>query len=61
MCISLSTFPDELKIGNIMPVYKKQEMNDQTNYRPSSLLPIVWKMFEKVLYSQLEIVVNKTF
>ena len=41
MCISLSTFPDELKIANIMPVYKKQDVNDQTNYRPSSVLPIV--------------------
>ena len=44
-----------------MPVYKKQDVNDKINYQPISLLPIISKAFEKVLYSQLETVVNKIF
>ena len=35
-CISSSTFPDELKISDIISVYKKQDMSDKTNYRPIS-------------------------
>ena len=60
-CLSSSTFPDEFKIAEIIPVYKKQDVNDKTNYRPISLLPIISKIFEKVLYSQLETVANKIF
>ena len=44
-----------------MPVYKKQDVNDKINYQPIGLLPIISKAFEKVLYSQLETVVNKIF
>ena len=44
-----------------MPVCKKQDVNDKINYQPISLLPIISKAFEKVLYSQLETVVNKIF
>ena len=56
-----STNPDELKIANIVPVYKKQSVNDKTNYRPISLLPIISKLFEKVPYGQLETVANEIF
>ena len=45
-CISLSTFPDEFKTANIIPVSTKPDAGDKTNYRPISLLPII----EKVLY-----------
>ena len=31
-CISSSTFPDEFKIADIYPVYKKEDVNDKTNY-----------------------------
>ena len=61
MCISSSTFPDKLKITDIIPVYKKHDQNNKTNYWPISLLPIISKTFEKVLYSQLRTVANKIF
>ena len=51
-----STFPDELKITDIISVYKKQDANYLTN-----LLPIILKVLEKVLYSQLETVVSTIF
>ena len=46
---------------DIIPVYKKQDVSDKANYRPINLLPIISKIFEMVLYSQLETVANKTF
>ena len=41
-------FPDTLKLSNITPV-----PNDKANYRPVSILPLVSKVFEKIMYDQL--------
>ena len=32
--ISTGNFPDELKKPDIIPVFKKEDQNDKTNYRP---------------------------
>ena len=47
------TFPDELKIGRISPIYKKQNPQLFENYRPVSTLPIFGKIFEKLIHSRL--------
>ena len=46
-------FPDELKIGRISPIYKKDDEELFENYRPVSTLPIFAKIFEKIIYSRL--------
>ncbi|KAL5266371.1 hypothetical protein ACHWQZ_G003709 [Mnemiopsis leidyi] len=46
-------FPDVLKVGKITPIYKKGNVEDMSNYRPVSTLPIFGKIFEKVIYSRL--------
>ena len=48
--ISTGTFPGELKTADIVPVFKKKDQNDKTNYISISLLPLISKLFEKVLY-----------
>ena len=35
-----ATFPDSLKLGNIIPVHKKDETTDKENYRPVIILPL---------------------
>ena len=45
--ISTGTFPDELKMADIVPVFKKQDPSDKANYRPIILLPLISKIFEK--------------
>ena len=57
--ISTDTFPDELKIADFVPVFEKEDQNDKASYRPISLLPLVSKKFEKVLYQQIEDFFNK--
>ena len=47
-----STFPDELKQSEVIPVYKKLDPL-QENYRPVSLLPHISKVFERVIYKQI--------
>ena len=36
-----------------MPVFKKLDPTDKTNFRPVSLLPLLSKVFEKIMYDQL--------
>ena len=36
-----------------MPAHKKKDLTDKTNYRPFSILPLLPKVFEKVMYIQL--------
>jgi hypothetical protein len=51
--VKIGSFPDELKIGKITPIYKKENEELLENYRPVSMLPIFGKIFEKIIYSRL--------
>ena len=48
-------FPDSLKLSNIVPAYKKKDPTDKCNYRPVSILHLLSKDFEKIMYDQLYI------
>ena len=43
----LGTFPDEQKLAKVYPIHKSGPKSDPANYRPSSILPTVSKIFEK--------------
>ena len=51
--INKGVFPDRLKIANITPAHKKDEPTDKENYRPVRVLPLLSKVFERLLYDQL--------
>ena len=53
-CISIKSFQIELKVADVIPVFKKEDPNNKANYRPISLLPIISKIFERVLFEQIE-------
>ena len=44
----------KLTLKNVIPVFKKEDPNNKANYRPISLLPIISKIFERVLFEQIE-------
>lgn len=46
-------FPDSLKIARVIPLFKKGDAFLFDNYRPISLLPVISKIFEKTVHSQL--------
>ena len=46
-------FPDELKAANIVPLYKADDPFMFNNYRPVSLLSVLSKVFERVMYNRL--------
>ena len=51
--ISGLKFPNDLKEADIIPVYKKKSKLSKENYRPSSILPNISKVYERCLYDQL--------
>jgi hypothetical protein len=51
--IKEGVFPNELKIGNIIPLYKAGPEGLVGNYHPVSLLSTFSKVFEKVFYFRL--------
>ena len=46
-------FPHCLKQAEFIPVFKKEEKLDNSNYRPVSSLPIFSKIYERLMYDQM--------
>ena len=46
-------FPDDREKSNIVQCHKKDSKNLIKNYRPISLLPIISKVFERLIYNSL--------
>jgi hypothetical protein len=59
--INLGIFPTCLKTANVIPIFKKGDPTNLNNYRPISLLPVISKVFEKVLNNQLTSVIDKGY
>jgi hypothetical protein len=54
--LSLQTtiFPDDWKLAKVAPVFKDGNKNDCGNYRPISVISVVAKIFEKLVYQQFK-------
>ena len=48
-----SSFPSLWKLANVTPVFKKNDKQLVKNYRPISLLPLLSKIFEKILFNKI--------
>ena len=53
MSLSTGKFPDSWKAGRVAPIYKDGSSSENSNYRPISVLPVVSRLFEKLMYDQL--------
>ena len=53
LCITQGYFPEELKLGCITPVYKKDDKTDINNYRPVCSLSPLSKVFEKIVHKKM--------
>ena len=52
LSIKLSDFPKDCEVAKLKPLYKKGTKTDPKNFRSISLLPIVSRIFEKVILDQ---------
>jgi hypothetical protein len=51
--LQMAKFPRIWKQANVLPIFKKAETFITTNYRPVSLLSILAKIFEKIVFKYL--------
>ena len=68
LSISTGSVPDKLKIAKVIPIYKKENPDAFSNYRPVSLLPCFSKILERLIFDRCldfidanEILNNKQF
>ena len=52
-------FPDNMKIGKVIPLYKAGDRNVFSNYRPISLLSQFSKILEKLFNERLDKFIDK--
>ena len=48
-----------MKLANVVPIFKAGDNMTFTNYRPVSVLPLVSKVLERVMYTRLLNFLNK--
>ena len=55
ICLSIieCKFPEIWKYSKVLPLYKKGDKLERKNYRPVSILSLVSKVLEKVVYEQI--------
>ena len=46
--------PGDLKSARVVPLFKKNDKTEVGNYRPVSIISIISKVFERVVYEQVE-------
>ena len=54
MAIDNNCYPGDLKLAEVSPVFKKKDDIDKENYRPVSVLSHVPKVFERIMYQEIE-------
>ena len=53
-CIENSIFPSDLKVGDVIPAFKKKSNTSKNNYRPIRILPSISKIHERCLYNRMQ-------
>ena len=52
-CIKTGTFPNQWKIARVCPIPKVKNPSEPKDFRPVSILPVLSKVFEKVILNQM--------
>ena len=47
-------FPDDLKAAEVSPIFLKIDDSEKENYRPVSVFPYMSKVFQRIMYTQIE-------
>ena len=53
LSLQKGSFPDELKVAKVTPVFKADDVNELGNYRPISVLSCFSKILERIMYNRL--------
>ena len=58
-CFEEGNFPKSFKIASITPLHKEGDKGRPENYRPISLLPIIGKIFEFLIFDRIKNYIEK--
>ena len=58
-CFVSGTFPEKLKLVCVTPIHKANSKPALTNYRPISVLPVISKLLEQLIYKRLSNFLDK--
>ena len=50
--VSLGKLPEDWKSAGVTPLFKQGDRDDVNNHRPISVIPVVVKVFERIVYEQ---------
>jgi hypothetical protein len=53
LSLTLGTFPEDWKCAKVTPIFKQGTRNEMNNYRPISVISVMAKAFERIIYNQL--------
>ena len=53
-CLCQGVYPSLLKVARITPIFKRGKRSLIENYRPVSVLPVLNKIFEKLIFKRLD-------
>ena len=53
LSMDTNTYPQNWKIAKVNPIYKKGSPSEPSNYRPISVLPVLSKILEHAVHTQL--------
>ena len=59
--LGTASFPDSWKTARVTPIFKDGEKEEKSNYRPISILPVILKVFERIVFNQLYEYLNRNF
>ena len=51
--IEQGCYPNTLKMGQVAPLFKKDDESNKANYRPVTVLPVLSNIYERLLAAQL--------
>ena len=58
LSIRLGSFPNEWKTAKVTPIFKSGGLNDPNNYRPISVTSTISRIFEKIIFNQIELYIS---
>ena len=51
--VKTGVFPDDMKVAEVIPIFKQNSKMNCSNYKPISLLSSFSKIFEKIVYKRV--------
>ena len=58
-CLNFGLFPNRLKFAKVIPIFKEGDESDPLTYRPVSLLSVLSKIFQKIIFNRIIVFLNK--